>query len=266
MPLVDLLETPVKDGCLFQLPSLAGLAGFRHAITAAPWNMSAHVGPGCEDAETHRRTACDFLGMPFDRLTTVNQIHSNHVLRIDTGDIGRGRHGPETALPFLDGVVCNLADVPVMQFSADCPLIVLVNPDPLVFGMAHASWRGTVAGITTELVKQLEREFDVAPSNLCGGICPCAGPAEYEVGDEVRRIATARLGDGATRFFQNRDDRLYFDMRTANLTQLEDAGVNLDRIEVANVSTIADERFWSHRRQAKAAGRFALVAGISGAS
>jgi len=153
-----------------------------------------------------------------------------------------------------------------MQFSADCPLIVLVNPDPLVFGMAHASWRGTVAGITTELVKQLVQEFDVAPTNLYGGICPCAGPAEYEVGDEIRRIATARLGDGASRFFENRDDRLYFDMRTANLAQLEDEGVNLDRIEVANVSTITDERFWSHRRQAKAAGRFALVAGISGAS
>jgi len=266
MPLVDLHATTVSDGCLYQLPSLAGLAGFRHAITAAPWNMSAHVGPGCERAEHHRRTVCEFLAMPFERLTTVNQIHSNHVLRIDTGDIGRGRHGPDTALPFLDGLVCNIADVPVMQFSADCPLVVLVNPDPLVFGMAHASWRGTVAGITTELVKQLVQAFDVEPSNLSGGICPCAGPAEYEVGDEVRRIALARLGEDAARFFLNRDDRLYFDMRSANLAQLEAAGVNLERIEVADVSTITDERFWSHRRQAKAAGRFALVAGISGAS
>lgn len=266
MPLVELRENSDQDGSLFQFPTLAGLPGFRHAITARPWNMSAHVGPGCEDAETHRRKVCDFLAMPFDRLTTVNQIHSNHVLRIETGDIGRGRYGPDTALPFLDGVVCNIADVPVMQFSADCPLIVLVNPDPLFFGIAHASWRSTIAGIATELMTQLVRHFDADPSKLVGGICPCAGPAEYEVGAEVRRIAGARLGDAADTFFDERDGKLFFNMRTAILAQLRDAGVNTERIEVANVSTIADERFWSHRRQGKAAGRFALVAGIGGGS
>src|SRR5262249_31999980 len=146
--------------------------------------------------------------------------------------------------------------VPIMQFSADCPIVVLVEPSRRIMGTAHASWRGTVAAITSELVRQLQQQFGINPGNLVAAICPCAGPGEYEVGEIVRRIAISRL-ENATDFFTPHGDKFYFDLRAANVDQLILHGVRPGNIHIASPSTISDTRFFSHRREGAATGRFA---------
>lgn len=259
---VELIETRLDDGVVLQFDALRSIEGFRHAVTTRPWNMAPHRGPQADQAVARRRRMCERLGFLFDRLTAPDQIHSPHVLRVLPGDVGRGRAGRETAIPFTDGLICDLAGVPVMQFSADCPIVVLVDRARRAFGTAHASWRGTVAGIASELVRQMQREFGVDPAGLVGAICPCAGPVEYEVGEDVRRIAAARLEAGES-FFATRDGRLYFDMRAANVRQLVRAGVPADRISVASPSTMTDGRFYSHRRDGAETGRFAFIGGFA---
>jgi hypothetical protein len=108
----------------------------------------------------------------------------------------------------------------------------------------------------------MQDRFDVDPSELIAAICPCAGPTEYEVGEEVRRIALARLGAKADIFFPMESGRLHFDMRGANVDQLVQSGVRPNRVHVAMPSTIADERFFSYRREGATTGRFSLVAGF----
>jgi len=258
-----MIESDFGDSTLFQFSELLAVDGFRHTVTSKPWNMATHCGPNTESAVKRRRAVCDRIGLPFERLIAPEQVHSPHVIRVTAEDAGRGRDGRHTALRFVDGMVCAEPDLPLMQFSADCPLVVAVDPVRRVFGTAHASWRGTVAGITTELLRQLHAQFGVAPSELVAAVCPCAGPQEYEVGDDVRRVAVARLGRDATQFFRTISGRLYFDMRGANVDQLIRAGVRPDRIVVAAPSTMTDDRFYSFRRDGDNAGRFALVAGFA---
>ncbi|MFQ5430623.1 MAG: polyphenol oxidase family protein [Phycisphaerae bacterium] len=259
---VELTAVPFEDTCLFQFPTFAAIDDFAHAVTSRPWNMATHCGPDVEKTIDRRRRVCRFLGLPFDHLTAPEQVHSPHVLRVRPADVGAGREGRETALRFIDGLVCDLPDVPVMQFSADCPIVLLVEPRRRVFGTAHASWRGTVAEITTELVRRLRQAFDVDPARLIAGICPCAGPSAYVVGDEVRRIALARLPE-ADRFFHPDAGGVWrFDLRAANVDQLIRAGVAPANISVASICTMSDERFYSYRREGAEAGRFALVAGF----
>lgn len=262
-PTVELTAIPFEDTTLFQFPSLAGVPGLAHAITSKPWNMATHTGPHADLAVTRRRRVCEFLGLPFERLTAADQVHSPHVVRVHAADAGAGRDGRHTALKFVDGLVCGLPGVAIVQFSADCPLVVAVDPERRVVGTAHASWRGTVAEITLELVRQLRREFGVSPGNLLAAICPCAGPCEYEVGEDVRRVALARLPE-ADRFFPRVDGRLRFDLRAANVDQLVRAGVRHDRIHVAANSTMTDGRFYSHRLEGAGAGRFAVFVGFRG--
>lgn len=260
-PTVELKAVPLDDTILFQFPALLSIEWLAHAVTSRPWNMATHCGPETDKAVARRQRVCEFLGMPFEKLTAADQIHSPHVIRLAPADIGAGRDGRQTALRFIDGLICNLPGVPVMQFSADCPLVLLADPKRRVFGTCHASWRGTVAEISIELVRMLRAEFDVNPADLVGGICPCAGPLEYEVGDDVRRIALARLPD-ADRFFPRVENRWRFDMRSANIDQLARCGVNPANISVASICTMSDERFYSFRCEGEKAGRFALIAGI----
>lgn len=257
-----MIESRVDDTRLFQFGALNEIHGFHHVVTSRPWNMASHCGPEKELTVERRRRVCEWAGLSFDRLVAPDQIHSPHVIRVTCDDAGRGRDGRHTALRFVDGLVCSESNLPVMQFSADCPLVLLVEPERRVFGTAHASWRGTVAGITTELVRQLQFEFDVDPGRLIAAVCPCAGPWEYQVGEEVLRIAMARLGEDAERFFPSVAGRLHFDMRGANVDQLVNTGVAPEHIHVAAESTIADDRFYSYRREGADTGRFAVIAGF----
>ena len=259
-PTIELSSRPLEDTALLSFPQFDQIVGFVHAFTTRPWNMSPHRGPDAHLAIDRRRRICEHLGLPFASLTAPDQIHSPHVLRVLPADIGAGRDGRETAIQFVDGLVCDLPDVPIMQFSADCPLILAVDPRRRIFGTAHASWRGTVAHIAMELIEQLVANLKVRPHDLLVGIGPCAGPGEYEVGDDVRRIALGRLPD-ATRFFPAKGDKWCFDLRAANVAQLLDAGIRPDNIAVAAPSTMTDPRFYSHRRDGPDTGRFALIAG-----
>lgn len=251
----------LDDTVLLHFPALRAIPGFAHAVTTHSWNMAPHRGPQTELALPRRRRVCEHLGLPFERLTAAEQIHSGHVLRIRPSDLGAGRAGRHTAIRFIDGMICDLPGVPLVMFSADCPLVLAVDPAHRVFGAAHASWRGTVARIAVELVRQLTKEFGARPENLLAGICPCAGPTRYEVGDDVRRIVLAVLG-GAEGLFTPARDRWLFDLRAANAAQLVSAGVRPDRVSVASECTIGDERFFSHRREGPDTGRFALFAGF----
>ncbi len=255
------LAFPLDDTTLLRFRSLAEQPGLVHAITTAPWNMAPHRGPQADLAVERRRRVCEHLGLDFERLTAPDQIHSPHVLRVDEHDVGRGRFGRDSAIPFVDGLVCNLAKTPLLQLSADCPLMLIFDPRHNAIGTAHASWRGTVAGIATRLVEMMRREFGSRPGELLAGLAPCAGPQRYEVGDDVRRIAHTML-TGAERFFPKPGAKHCFDMRAANADQLIRAGLDPDHIETADACTISDTRFYSHRREGAQTGRFALIAAV----
>lgn len=260
---VDLVTESFYDTELLRFAELAGIRGFSHCITTRPWNMAMHRGEFAERAVERRELVCRHLGLSFAKLTAADQVHSPHVLRIREEDVGAGRGDRASAIKFTDGLVCDLPDVPVIQFSADCPLVLAVDPERRALGTAHASWRGTVTSIATELVVSMQREFETHPEDLVVGICPCAGPGEYEVGPEILRIAEARLGDVAE-FFPRANGRLYFDMRAANAAQLAAAGVRPDRVFASSASTMSDRRFYSHRRDGPETGRFAVIAGFRG--
>lgn len=250
-----------EDTSLLTFPLFAQVEGLAHAVTTRPWNMATHRGPRRDLALERRRKLCTRLGLRFEALTAPEQVHGGHVLWVRPDDLGAGGGGVQSAVRFADGLVCGLPGVPLMVFSADCPMIVAAAPSARVCGVAHASWRGTTARIAHELVRQLCQDPLIAPRDLFVGISPCAGPTAYEVGEDVFRIAGASLPD-ADRFFRTAGDRRFFDLRAANVAQLEDAGVRPERICVAAECTIEDTRFFSHRRDGPNTGRFALVAGF----
>lgn len=255
-----LLSERFAETELLRFAGLSTVPGFAHAIATRPWNLSLRRGPQTERALERRRAICTHLRLDPSRLTVPDQIHAPHVLRVRPEDAGRGGDGGP-GLPFLDGMVCNLPGVPLLQLSADCPLIVVVDAARRAFGTAHASWRGTVTRIAAQLITVMGREFGSRPEALRAAICPCASGARYEVGDEVRRIADHALPDAA-RFFPRVGERWHFDLKAANFAELVAGGVPAERIEVAAECSIGDDRFHSHRRDGAAAGRFGLIAGF----
>jgi copper oxidase (laccase) domain-containing protein len=118
-----------------------------------------------------------------------------------------------------------------------------------------------VAGAASNLVRQMVDQFGSRADCLTAAITPSAGPCCYEVGDEVRRVASTRLAE-AEACFVERDGRFLFDLWRANRRQLIDGGVPAEQIETAGLCSMCDDRFWSHRRDGADAGRFGLIVAL----
>ena len=258
-----MLEDIYADVRLLLFDRLANEPALVHAVTTQPQNYAPHRGPDRQNAIAARRRLCEILAVPFDKLTSPEQVHGGEIIAVEDGDIGCGRDGRGSAVRFVDGLICDRPGVPIILMSADCPLVCAYDPDRPAVGAVHASWRGTMAHASENLVTQMGRVFGSDPSRLLTAIAPSAGPCCYEVGDEVRRIAAGKLC-ASDECFSTSDGRLMLDLWAANRRQLLDAGVRDENIEIAGLCSVCDERFPSHRRQGEDAGRFALLVALRG--
>lgn len=257
-----MLSHQFGDVTLLRFESLAAIPGLVHGFTTRPQNYAPHRGAGSDEAVTHRRRVCHHLGVSFEKLTSPAQVHGGEVLPIQDLDIGCGREGRDTALRFVDGLICDRPGVPMILMSADCPLVCAYDPCRPAIGAVHSSWQGTVAGATEQLIRLMASSYGSDPSKLLTAIAPSAGPCCYEVGEDVRRVACTRLVN-AESFFRPYRDRYVFDLWSANREQLIGAGVRPDHIEIARLCSICDQRFWSHRRDGATAGRSALFLALT---
>lgn len=175
-------------------------------------------------------------------------------LGLSPGRIARGRqvHGAALALdpvpgevPEADGQVVSAPGLAGMVFVADCLPVAVAGPAGAA--ILHCGWRGLAAGIVARGV--------AAVGATRAAIGPGIGPCCYEVGEEVLDVFSGQ-GDGVAR------GRL-LDLPEVARRLLRDAGV--ETIESAGLCTHCESgRFFSHRREAAAAGRQAGLAWLHG--
>jgi len=283
------------------------LPGVVHAVTTraggvsrgpfATLNLGLHTNDETANVLTNRRRVCDALNINLESWVCAEQVHGGTVAVVGAEDRGRGAVSYERAIPQTDALITATPGLTLATFSADCPLVGLVDPSVPAVGLAHASWRSTVAGITARTVARMVETFGCRPARTRAVIAPSAGPCCYEVGEEVRAAARETLTD-ADRFFERRavahpvprpvlpgrafpdpqaatrgradsrlppsDSRLYFDLWSANVAQLEEAGVRRENIEVAGVCSICHrDAFFSYRTARGPVGHIAFLLGLT---
>jgi len=126
------------------------------------------------------------------------------------------------------GVVC-----------ADC-LAVLLVADRMV-GAVHAGWRGTARGIVYKTAKYMSTFSKVRKAILC----PCICERCYEVGIDVYESFPISQRE---RVFRSEGERLFLDLKAANIIQLKAAGVR--EIEVIKGCTVCNnDIYYSFRKE-----------------
>lgn len=238
------------------IPARHGIFTRAGGVSAAPWN-SLNLGGNVGDdplavRENHRRMYAA-LGVNGDRASTVWQVHSADVVYAAGPVPGR------RWLAAADAMMTDQPDTPLAMRFADCTPILVCDTRRGAVGMAHAGWRGTVQGISGELVRAMVEAFGSRPADLVAGIGPSIGPEHYQVGEEVVEAVKAHFGATDGLIARNPDDgTAYLDLWAANRLDLERAGVA--QVEVAGLSTAAHtSEFYSHRAEKGRTGRFGAV-------
>lgn len=238
-----------------QFPRLRAAPGLVHAFSTRPADVSPRADGREEERAARRRQMAGDLGLDPQRLTCCLQVHGLRIAVWDDAPRGGG------LLEGFDGVVTAVADVPLMTFSADCPLVLAYDPRRRVLGLLHASWRCTVGQLGRRLVELLVTRYGTVPADLRVGIGPAAGPCCYEVQDDVWQAA-AEL-PRRDEVFLHRNGRLYFDLWQANRQLLLEAGVRDANIELAGMCTMCrNDLFFSYRREGAGCGHFGLMAAL----
>jgi len=225
--------------------ALDELAGLAHMVTT-------RQGPDTEAARDDPAAAGEAIRgeLGVSSIAFCKQAHGNTILSPRSGGpAGKG-----------DGLITTASSMALMGLSADCPLILATDPVSGAVGLAHASWRGTVLKIASELIVRMVGRYGARPADIVACICPSVGPCCYEVGPDVFQLASASLGLRAEQFFEKRCGKTYFDLWAANVDELLEAGMPRENIHAAGICTVCrNDLFPSHRIEGERAGRFVGV-------
>ena len=205
--------------------------------------QSLNCGPGSDDrpedvAENRQRVARHLSGRDAP-LATMYQIHSNKVVITDKAFTAG-------SLPHADALVTNTKGLVLGVLTADCAPVLLADSKAGVIAVAHAGWRGALAGVCEETVKSMET-LGADRKNIKAAIGPCIGKDFYEVGLNFFEHFMSTNLDYKKFFGPGKRDKFYFDLASFVKLRLEGAGVK-------GVYTIAldtyreREKFFSYRR------------------
>ena len=208
-------------------------------VSPAPYdtlNLAASVGDRRETVDENRATVARAAGFDPATLRFARQVHGADVLEVTSDDPVVAGDG--------DVLVTTRSDVTVAILTADCTPVIVVGPRGVA--VAHAGWRGLVAGVIEAAVNALGR-VDAA------WIGPAIGACCYEVGPEVIAAFESHGLPVAG------SDRV--DPGRAAGAALRRAGV--ERVAASGICTSCDRRYFSYRRDGTTGRQGAFAAMVS---
>jgi YfiH family protein len=223
-----------------------------------PWhslNTGHTVGDDPQAVGANHRLICRALGFSTDDIISPYQVHGAAVAVVGARDRGR-------IIYDTDALVTQAPGVLLMLRFADCTPIWLYDPTQGAIGLAHAGWRGTVAGTARAAAEAMQSAFGSKPADLVVGIGPAIGPCCYEVGEDVALAVRNAFPDLFPQLLVPRTNgKWHLDLWAANWHILARSGVR--QIEVAGVCTACHSEEWfSHRAEHGQTGRIGALIGL----
>ena len=255
--MADSTPLPLYTFASLRDPRIAhGVSTRTGGVSAGPYaslNLGASVGDDAAAVAENRARLAQSLGFAPERLVTTPQVHGTDVLHVDEAT------APTALSRRADILVTDRPGFLLMQRYADCVPILAWHPEGGVVGVAHAGWRGTVAGVARRTVEAVGELADGDARGVRAAVGPSIGPCCFEVGEEV----VAEFPDVDGTLSMGPRGRPHLDLWELNRRGLVLAGVAPEHVEVAGVCTRCNpETYFSHRALGYPAGRFGAAIGL----
>lgn len=230
----------------------------RGGVSVAPWdslNLGVHVGDSQTSVLQNRRRVRDAAGLPSEPVW-LEQIHGTSVAVLDEAHTEAAASGnrprADAAVTSREGVVCSIQ-------VADCMPVLLAARDGSVVGAAHAGWRGLARGVVEATVDAMKKP----PAELVAWLGPAIGPANFEVGGDVRDAfmdaAAPKDRDATQAVFTSKSNGKWLADLYA-IARLRLATLGLSQVRGGGRCTVAEkDEFFSFRRDGQTGRMAALI-------
>ena len=228
----------------------------------ASMNLGMHVKDNPASVKENRARLLDALGAGSSALIVPNQVHGTNTVTIDAADAASLETFQATADEGADALVVAVRGVAALLNFADCTPVIVASPTGR-FAIAHAGWRGAVAGIAGKAVAQLA-QADAAATNTR----PAVWTARYNVyiGPHIRQECFETGEDVADEFARRFGQIVvptYRHVSMANAVSVDvmRAGVSANRILDAGICTKCNpDEYFSYRASGGVCGRHGAAA------
>lgn len=220
-------------------------------LSPKPYN-SLNLGMSVQDDELNvlknRELFFGSLGIKQSQVTKSHQVHGTNVLNVTAPITTEG----------YDGLITNTPGIFLVVSIADCCPILIHDEKNKAVAAIHAGWRGTAGKIVSNALVLMKEKFGTEGKDCKAFIGACIGYENFEVGAEV-----AAHFDTNHKRFDDRKQKWFVDLKTANKSLLMAAGVLSSNIEISSYCTVKDNSlFFSHRAENGKTGRMMAVIGI----
>ncbi|GAB3334475.1 peptidoglycan editing factor PgeF [Larkinella ripae] len=248
----SLFRNPAVFG---SFPELIAAESKRHGgVSPFPFaslNVGINTTDSPENVRENRQRFFSALGVDPEQVTSSYQVHGDQILTVTKPGRFEG----------FDALITNQPNHFLTVTVADCTPILLYDREKRAVAAIHAGWRGTVARIVEKTVQALQDQFGTNPADCFAFVGTCIDRCDFEVGPEV-----AEQFDKEHQQFDQRRQKFTVDLKTANLAQLQAAGIPAYQIGVSPYSTIAHNRdYFSYRAEKGTTGRMLALIGIRSA-
>ncbi len=302
-----LTDDALFDSCGVRV-AFSGRRGGASPEPYASLNLGTHVGDDPVCVSENRRRVLEALGAPDAPLVVPNQVHKTDLVSIDgasvcrcacmpadasqddqenetwtTEDVdvslidsvGAAKTANELAAQGADALVIRSVGVAGLLNFADCTPVIIVSPSGN-FAIAHAGWRGAVAGVASKTATNLieadlsDEALKIAhPDFASASFQDVLAGCNVYIGPHIQVECFETGADVADRFReafpQARDvvvpDDRHVDLSQAVIADLVSIGVDPARICDCGICTKCNhDEYFSYRAENGTCGRHGAVA------
>lgn len=212
-------------------------------------NLSFTRGDNDENVRENHRRFAEALGYDASKLVFSNQVHKTCFHKVTKEDAGKGIT-KESDIKEIDGLVTNVAGIPLITFYADCVPLFFYDPVHIVIAMAHSGWRGTVERIGAKMISYMGEEYGSNQEDIICAIAPSICQQCYEVSEDVAMQFLDEFGRQHSEelFYQKRNGKFQLNLHKACEITLLEAGILSEHMDITNLCTCCNpDFFYSHR-------------------
>lgn len=189
-----------------------------------------------------------------NNLATINGAVTNNAIFLHQTHGINGNVITSVNAPYInlfntqgDYLITATPGIPLGVLTADCLPIVFFDPVHNIAALAHAGWRGSLAGIATETVAHMQKEFGTKSTTLKIFLGPCAKVCCYEVSHDFGKSTHKPT------FLQQsliiRSGQHYFDNVCYTIQTLKEYGIQETNINTLyNNCTLCTPGYCSYRK------------------
>lgn len=208
-------------------------------------NLGRMSGDDPEVVARNREQFSRWLGIPI--VQTLKMDHGIEVAHLEGPDDLKRTYAADACITAHPQVSLSLT-------TADCVPIFFHDPGTGAVGLAHAGWRGTVAGIAQAVVDAMVAKLGCRPERIRAALGPAISPCCFEVGPEVAEEFLREYGQQS--WIEARGAKWHIDLHAANRIWLTRAGVIGEQVRSCPLCTCCrGDLFFSWRRDNARTGR-----------